>query len=1664
MTGWWQRRLVLVCSLVSGALLLSREGYAADVHDVFREPPRQARLQMWYHWIGDCVTEEGIVADLKAMGELGVGAAHVFAPSMAHLPVKAKPMSPEWMRLFAVAIREAKRNDIELGFHNCPGWSSSGGPWITPENSMKVVVSSSVDVDVGKCGGSVRLPQPLTERGYYKDIAVLAFPIPVPVPLAANPFPKALGIAEPDRTASFELNYLRPVRARYLRFKTQEARLCAKLQVEAFFEGAWQPVGRAEWGPWTGTKDYRVVRLSRSVEAARYRVTLMSKPVPDWMGKHDAVILAAEMTDLAFVPDIAEKNSSTVSCGHHSPSDPNEKGIDPSSVLNLTANLQPDGTVNLSTSQLPNLSTSHLRLVRIGCTTTGKGPAPATVGGLECDKLDRKGIDAHWAAMPAKILALPGAKDTVKYCIIDSYEAGGQNWTDRLPTEFKKRRGRAIGRNLLGVCGYVVGTARETYDFLWDWQQTIGELFAENYYDRFTELCHQSGVKSIIEPYGGPFDPLRCGKSADIPTGEFWLGGNTCGGSLDRVRQIGLVHGKNLIAAESFTTEAAEGRWQITPHELRVAGDQTGWINGVNQIVFHSYVHQPFGAVKPGLSLGRHGTQFNRNTTWWPEARWWGDYVRRGQALLQYGRPGVSSDGVVAADLPSGLRALRREGAAGERIYFIVNTTDVPFGGAVGLCAPKGSVPELFDAKAGLVTAMSCPSPDKDGRVRVNVDLSAKGSAFVVFSPASRVRPTGRTVRQPDAPAIPVAWKDVSDGWKIVSFDGPNAPKTPVVLDRLASWSASDDLALRHFSGRATYEKKVERVEKVGKGEAVWLDLGDVRDVANVWVDDTFVGCLWEPPYKVDITSALVSRSPSLIPDFTLRVEIINTWPNRLIGDAAARARGCAEPCVKEGPWPKWVLAGKPDSGTGIFTWSNWLGGWKATDALKSAGLIGPVRIGVAGEPNATVRRRRAAIRTTPNWTVPTGAVCRYVSAKTGDDAANGLTPRTAWRTLARLNEDELPPGAFVLFERGGIYRGTIRARSGVTYTAYGEGSKPCIVGSPEDGADPAKWRRTENPKVWAHPIGTRDVGTLVFNGGEAHAVKVLVRTDAKTGRKTDQRTGKPFESYRDLSRDLDFWHDYYAGGTGLLYLYSEKNPGERFRSIEFNANRAGVSVRRENDVTIDNLCFKYIGGHGVSAGTCRNLTVSNCEFAWIGGSIQMEKGFGRDYPTRYGNAVEVYGGCDGFMVTNCLISQIYDAGVTHQFNVPPNEGVKRYDQKNILYADNVIENCNYSFEWFLRAPKSNPSRMENVLVRDNICLDAGFGFCEERPDKGGAAHVKAWGGPGANRAVDCVIRDNAFFGGKDKALDIGKGFVLSRNCLGEHRRVVLCWGDSITEGMAMPQGKSYPACLQRLLGSGYTVLNSGDGGEDAVTICARQGALELRTSKEIRFGKGQDKVKIGDAADNGISTPDGRPLRLTAALGRQVPVNDLTIAGRRYRLKLENFKWNTATNPISYQAWLERVEGDEPLVLTSGTPVALASETASGTAACEIVLMGANGGWNNRVEDLIELYRKMINRRGPDGAYLAIVPYWYGFTPEQEKAFCRAFGSHAVLFREEAIRRGLAEEGLTPTDPDRSEMAAGRVPTSLLYQGKVDVHMNEYGYDFLAKLVFEQGRKLGYW
>ncbi len=407
-------------------------------------------------------------------------------------------------------------------------------------------------------------------------------------------------------------------------------------------------------------------------------------------------------------------------------------------------------------------------------------------------------------------------------------------------------------------------------------------------------------------------------------------------------------------------------------------------------------------------------------------------------------------------------------------------------------------------------------------------------------------------------------------------------------------------------------------------------------------------------------------------------------------------------------------------------------------------------------DPEAAVRamaeQRTKAIRAKANMQVPEAAPKYYVSEFHGSDSADGRTQLTAWKTTDRLNSEKgIAPGSYVLYERGGLYRGQVVARPGVTYTAYGIGPKPRIFGSPVNGADPAKWRRTDNPKVWAYVIGHNDVGTLVFDDGAAHAIKIVIRTDRKTGAKFNKYTGRPFNSYRDLDGDLHFWHDYYQGGTGEVYLYSEVNPGERFKSIEFNVKCCGFRVGDNANVAIDNFYIAHVGVHGVSAGGfVKGLHISNCEFAWIGGSIQGEAIFGRDHPTRLGNAVEIYGWCDDYIVADCIIRDVYDAGVTHQYNIPKNMGMKVCDQKNVVYRGNVFERCCYSVEYFLTAEDGNPSRMDNVLVEDNLMLDAGIGFSEQRPDRGVAGHIRGWLHPQRNRATNYVVRNNAFCRSKD--------------------------------------------------------------------------------------------------------------------------------------------------------------------------------------------------------------------------------------------------------------------------------------------------------------------------
>lgn len=316
--------------------------------------------------------------------------------------------------------------------------------------------------------------------------------------------------------------------------------------------------------------------------------------------------------------------------------------------------------------------------------------------------------------------------------------------------------------------------------------------------------------------------------------------------------------------------------------------------------------------------------------------------------------------------------------------------------------------------------------------------------------------------------------------------------------------------------------------------------------------------------------------------------------------------------------------------------------------------------------------RMKRKILSSPTKVEPAGVIY-YVSAE-GDDANDGLSPQTPLRSIARVNELELKPSDGVMFRRGDLWRGCVMTRKGVTYSAYGRGEKPRIYGSPCDAAVEGEWLATDVPNVYMYSLEvSADVGTLVFNGGEKGcAFKVMkVLRDGMPPLHVD--TGEEFESYRDLKRDLDMYHDY--RDKKRIYLCStEGSPAERFESIELLTY--GNVFRATDEVHIDNICMKYCGAHAIGSGTNKGLTVTNCELGWIGGSIQFENPVGA--PTRFGNAVEIYGGCEDFTIDNCYVYQVYDAALTHQHQ---GNTQQLLTMKNVRYTRCLVEDCVYAIE-----------------------------------------------------------------------------------------------------------------------------------------------------------------------------------------------------------------------------------------------------------------------------------------------------------------------------------------------------------------------------------------------
>ena len=414
---------------------------------------------------------------------------------------------------------------------------------------------------------------------------------------------------------------------------------------------------------------------------------------------------------------------------------------------------------------------------------------------------------------------------------------------------------------------------------------------------------------------------------------------------------------------------------------------------------------------------------------------------------------------------------------------------------------------------------------------------------------------------------------------------------------------------------------------------------------------------------------------------------------------------------------------------------------------------------------DAIAEDRKRKILNTPD-TVSIKGTKYYVSAD-GDDSYDGLSDATAWKTLARVREAKLCEGDGVLFRRGDIFRGWIRTCPGVTYAAYGEGEKPKLYGWDKNLSDRSLWTLapgTDN--IWKYGERVLDPGTLVFNDGEAHSRKLIPSYIGGRFVCRDDES-RPFDMRAEMTEDLDlYWHFEDVMTTvesrgetfpipevtdtlGEIYLRCDKgNPAELYGSIEALTRRAMFKVGDDKNVRIDNLCLKYVGLHAVSAGGhVVGLHVTNCEIGWIGGTIQHYFGTDPNYPqgmrgtvTRFGNGIEIYGGCEDYEVSGCYIYQVYDAGATHQITSFGRKTV----MDGIVYRDNLIERCVYSIEYFLEIePEGNDSYMKNIVMKNNVLRYAGEGWGQQRHNKHTPAHIKGWSY--VNTASDYTVEGNIF-------------------------------------------------------------------------------------------------------------------------------------------------------------------------------------------------------------------------------------------------------------------------------------------------------------------------------
>ncbi|MDR1594512.1 MAG: glycoside hydrolase family 2 [Prevotellaceae bacterium] len=693
MTGkYLQKNVFLKTIILSGAVIFLVSGCSKDrLAEDFISPPESMTTGVYWYWMSDNISKEGVVKDLHAMKQAGINSVFIGNIGGEGAPYgNVKLFTDEWWDILHAAMKTAGELDIEVGMFNSPGWSHSGGPWIKAGQSMRHLVASETWV-TGGGKVTVQLPVPQQPTQYkdwsskfinhegkpsphFQDVRTLA--VPVSEDYRLNLFDEAgakvtTANMRPLKGVSLEYTVIdvpddSPLSIKYVVPKGEEASITLRLlqpedarslsiypasrcrgegELQAKVDGdfvtvAVFPLYRIFPIPSVGYTPFApVVTGFDKLSSDEYRIVFRNTAFDAAIGKiilsPTAVIdqypekTLARMYQSGNPPYTEYKWTSAQSV----PADDDATAIVPEKVIDVTDKMQPDGTLVWDAPK------GNWLVMRMGMVPNEVFISPTSPegSGWEVDKLNTEYLQHHFDNFLGEVLRRIPAEDrrTFHVTVMDSWEKGAQTFTDNFIDSLKARYGYDPTPFLPTLTGHLVGSPEQSERFLWDVRRLAAEITGNHFLPNFKTILHKHGIETWIENYGDwgfPGEFLLYGKNSDRVGGEFWPGGGDNMRYMDVAASCAHIYNKPRVYAESFTSGAG---YSAYPYLLKRDAD-AAFAAGLTSCILHVYIEQPSDDINPGICAW-FGTEFNRQNTWFRQVDLFTAYLKRCGVMLEQG-------------------------------------------------------------------------------------------------------------------------------------------------------------------------------------------------------------------------------------------------------------------------------------------------------------------------------------------------------------------------------------------------------------------------------------------------------------------------------------------------------------------------------------------------------------------------------------------------------------------------------------------------------------------------------------------------------------------------------------------------------------------------------------------------------------------------------------------------------------------------------------------------------------------------------------------------------------------------------------------------------------------------------------------------------------------